>query len=477
MMWNFDRYGESAALISEDGTKTSYRELQDLGEQLACSIGGRCLVFVLCRNTVGSIVGYTSCINHDVVPLLLDAGMDNELLCGLIRRYKPDFIYCPSDMKKSFAGRETALMLDYSLIKTEYSHVYPLFDELALLLTTSGSTGSPKLVRQSRKNLLSNTKAIIEYLGITSSERAITTLPMSYTYGLSIINTHLFAGATVVLTSKTLMQKEFWALLKQTEATSFGGVPYTYEMLHKLRFFRMELPSLRYMTQAGGKLSAELHRQFAEYALQNGKRFIVMYGQTEATARMSYLPHEFALSKYGSMGIAIPGGELSLIDADGGVITAADTVGELAYRGDNVTLGYAESGEDLEHGDERGGMLITGDMAKRDADGFYYIVGRKKRFLKLFGKRVNLDECEQLLKQRFTAETCACAGRDDMLYAFITNQTIAAEAQRFLAEKLNINHAAVTVRVIPNIPVKDTGKTDYQGLASYYETQGTEDKC
>jgi acyl-coenzyme A synthetase/AMP-(fatty) acid ligase len=149
---------------------------------------------------------------------------------------------------------------------------------------------------------------------------------MSYTYGLSIINSHLWAGASIVLTQKTLMQKEFWQQFKDYGATSFGGVPYIYEMLEKLRFFRMDLPALRTMTQAGGKLSPELHRKFAEYAQANGKKFVVMYGQTEATARMSYLPAEKSLEKYGSMGIAIPGGEFSLIDVEGNGIKEPEVV-------------------------------------------------------------------------------------------------------------------------------------------------------
>ena len=196
----------------------------------------------------------------------------------------------------------------------------------------------------------------------------------------------------------SLIDKAFWVLLKTKEATTFGGVPYVYEMLKKLRFPRMDLPNLKILTQAGGKLSRELSEEFATICEQKGIRFLVMYGQAEAAPRMSYLPSEYAISKAGSIGIAIPGGEFWLVDDNGNVIPDSDTVGELIYKGDNVTMGYAASCEDLCKGDENGGVLKTGDMAKQDADGFYYIVGRKKRFLKLFGNRVNLDEVEQLIK-------------------------------------------------------------------------------
>lgn len=469
MMWSFKSFADNTAVITEAGEHLTYAELAAYGDALYRSIGRRCLVFILCRNELGSVAAYTSCLNHGVVPLLLDSSLDRELLRGLITAYKPDYIICPGDMAEGLFGSIAHEFLGWALVKTGYEGAYPLNPELALLLTTSGSTGSPKLVRQSYENIRANTESIVEYLRLDESERAITTLPMSYTYGLSIINTHLWVGASVILTSKTLMQREFWAAFKAHEATSFGGVPYTYEMLNKLRFFRMELPSLRYMTQAGGKLSPELHRQFAEYAENTGRRFIVMYGQTEATARMSWLPAERSLEKYGSMGIAIPGGRFRLIDAEGNEIEKPDTVGELVYEGANVTLGYAACGEDLIKPDERKGVLVTGDMAKRDSDGFYYIVGRKKRFLKLFGKRVNLDECEQLIKAAYPGAVCACAGVDDKLYIFVTDDETERTAAAYMAEKLNINHAGIALIRLDEMPVKDSGKTNYRALEAYYK--------
>ena len=227
----------------------------------------------------------------------------------------------------------------------------------------------------------------------------------------------------------------------------------------------MELPSLKYMTQAGGKLTPELHREFAEYARNNDKQFIVMYGQCEATARMAYLPAEKSLEKYGSMGIAIPDGNLNLIDVNGNVINEPDVVGELVYYGDNVTLGYAECEDDLRKGDERKGRLETGDMAKKDADGYYYIVGRKKRFLKIYGNRVNLDETERMLKTYLELEL-ACGGADDHLVVYLTSDddTIQNKAKRFLAERTGLNPAAFSVKYVVEIPKNEAGKTLYKKL-------------
>lgn len=469
MMWKLNKFKNNTAVITESGQKITYEELDAHCQSLTDKIGRRCLVFNLCRNETASLAGYTGFLNAKIVPLMLKADLDKDLLKRFIITYKPDYLHVPSDTAAAFTdSREIYKNLGYSLIKTPYNNEFELHDELALLLTTSGSTGSPKLVRQSYKNIEANTKSIVKYLNIEETERAITTLPMNYTYGISIINTHLMTGACLILTEKGLMQKEFWQQLKENKATSFGGVPYTYEMLERLRFFRMDLPSLKYLTQAGGKLSPDLHEKFAKWAIENDKKFIVMYGQTEATARMAYLPCEKSLEKYGSMGIAIPGGKFSLIDENGEEITTPETVGELVYEGDNVTLGYAQCGDDLKKGDERGGRLVTGDMAKFDKDGFFYIAGRKKRFLKIYGNRVNLDETERLIKSNFKDIDCACTGIDDKMDIFITNPLYKEIVLKFISAKTGINHNAFTVNIISEIPKNEAGKTLYKELELSY---------
>ncbi len=464
-MWNLDKYRNNIALYLESGERINYAQLSEYCNFLTQNINSRCLVFNLCRNEIGSLVGYVGFLNAKIVPLMLKSDLDSELLNELIKTYKPDYINLPDDIVEKFSDcSEVYKALGYTLIKTPYNHEYPLNDNLALLLTTSGSTGSPKLVRQSYKNIEANTKSIVEYLGVDEKDRSITVLPMNYTYGISILNTHLWAGGSLILTEKGLMQKEFWQQLKDFEATSFDGVPYTYEMLNRLRFERMDLPSLKYITQAGGKLSPELHAKFAKWALEKDKKFFVMYGQTEASPRMGYLPAEKALEKAGSMGIAIPNGKFCIIDVDGNEIKDSDTVGELVYYGENVTLGYAECGKDLVKGDERNGRLETGDMAKFDKDGYFYIVGRKKRFLKIFGNRVNLDETERLLKSRFTNFDSACSGVDDKMTVFITDENAKNEVITFLTDKLKFNSAAFKIVPISLIPRNESGKILYKEL-------------
>jgi acyl-coenzyme A synthetase/AMP-(fatty) acid ligase len=394
---------------------------------------------------------------------MLESTIDSGLLSDLINKYKPEYIWLPESRNDEFKVNQIVYSTSgYSLIRLNHETVFPLYEELGMLLTTSGSTGSPKLVRLSYENMEANARSIIEYLKIDENERPITTLPMSYSFGLSIINSHLIQGATLLLTSRTLMEREFWTFLKDQNATSMSGVPYSYEMLKKLRFFRMNLPALKTLTQAGGKLNNELNQEFSEHSFKIGRRFFVMYGQTEATARMSYLPPEYSLEKLGSMGIAIPGGEFSLIDENGRLIEEAEVVGELVYTGRNVSLGYAECGADLCRGDENMGRLITGDMAKRDIDNFYYIVGRKKRFIKIFGNRVNLDETERMLKA--IVSDCACTGKDDHLIIYVTEKERVKEVGDFIAAKTKINHIAYAVRHISKIPKNSSGKTIYSSL-------------
>lgn len=470
-IFNLEDFDGNAALIDESGTTLSFSELKDETEKIAGTAGNRCLIFVLCENTIGSVVGYVSFINNKIVPVLLNAHMDDSLLKGLLKAYSPSLLWMPENKAKDYASSGMDVIYQsfgYCLLRTNYDKQYPLYDDLCLLLTTSGSTGSPKLVRQSYENVRINAWQIVDYLKLDESERPITTLPMNYTYGLSIINSHLMVGATILLTEKSLMQKEFWNFFRDNRVTSFGGVPYTYEILDKLRFYRMNLPSLRYMTQAGGKLIFELHKKFADYAAANGKRFIVMYGQCEATARMGYLPAYKAVEKCGSMGIAIPGGKFHLVGVNGEDITKPHVTGELVYEGPNVTMGYAECGEDLIKGDERHGVLETGDMAKFDEDGYYYIVGRKKRFLKIYGNRVNLDEIDRMIKGNFDDIDCASAGIDDHMYIFLTDGSKMDAVKEFVVTKTHLNPSAFNVKVIAFIPKNDAGKVLYRELEKYY---------
>ena len=458
-----EKYASNIAVITEQSKQISYKDLLDAADNIGKHLRKRSLVFVVCKNCFESVAGYVGFMRTGAVPVLINDTIDNNLFANLLEAYKPEYIYLPAEKSGLEINCTTAFSYgSYTLLKTDCNIDYTLHDDLALLLSTSGSTGSHKFVRQSYRNICSNAEAIAQYLEIISVDRSITTMPMSYTYKLSIINSHLLQGASIILTEATLMDRRFWETIKDNNATMFGGVPYVYEMLKKLRFGQMDLPSLKYITQAGGRLSRELSVEFADICEQKNIRFYTMYGQTEATARMSYLPWEYARKKAGSIGIAIPGGEFWLEDEKGNVVEKCDTQGELVYKGDNVTLGYAVNCFDLCKGDENGGTLYTGDVAKRDADGFYYIVGRKKRFLKMFGHRVSLDEVEQLV--RAAGNDCVCAGTDDNMKIYVTTLGNKDQLRSYITECTGINQSGLTFVHIEKIPRNESGKVLYSAL-------------
>lgn len=483
----FDHPQETLA-VTDEGDQILYGELKDLSERIGGVVGHR-LAFVLCRNTPGSLLGYLGLLSSGGVPLLLDAGLAPQLLQELMAAYHPAFCLAPEDLPPQTMGlitksgassveevfdpdevnmhaaekaaggsrsaggesagapqREPVMKIrDYVLYRTAAEGKDPaVAPELRLLLTTSGSTGSSKLVRISGDNLDANAESIIEYLQITKTERPITVLPMQYSYGMSIIHTHVMAGAPIILTGYTLMEKGFWDRVRQEKVTSLCGVPYTFEMYRRLGLMQMDLPALRYITQAGGRLPEKRHMEYARWCAEQGIRFYVMYGQTEASPRMGWLPPRMAIEKCGSMGIAIPGGRIDLIDENGMVIPEAGSceetgrapapaanpagenaenilspVGELVYTGPNVAMGYALCAADLAKGDEFHGVLHTGDMARRDQDGYFYIVGRRSRFIKMAGKRIGLDQVERILRAAFPDLDLACAGKDDDLHVYI----------------------------------------------------------
>ena len=456
-------YRNNIAMVTKDGTHFSYKEILSTIDVISENIENRSLVFCLAQNSPGSLAGYLAFVQNKIVPLMLNSDLDSELLDNLITTYKPEYLWAPKKDKYLINNGKVVLnILDYSLIKLPFNKENLLHDDLGLLLTTSGSTGSPKLVKLTYENIFSNAESIAKYLSIDENERPVTSLPMHYSFGLSIINSHMIKGATILLTNSSLLEREFWSFLKTYKATSLSGIPYSFEILKKLRFFKMNLPYLKTITQAGGKLNDDLNLEFSEFCKNKGKCFFVMYGQTEATARMSYLPHEYSITKLGSMGITIPDGEFSLIDDNGNIIDEHEKEGELVYRGKNVSMGYAVSRADLAKGDENKGVLATGDIAKRDRDGYYYIVGRKKRFIKLFGNRVNLDETERLIKN--VISDCACSGQDDEMVIYITDKSKLKKINRYIAEKTRINHRAFIVKYIPEIPKNSSGKTIYSKL-------------
>lgn len=469
-MFEFSQYIDRIACISSTGRQVTYGELEDLAGKICEAIEPHRLVFCMCSNTVGSIAGYVACLKNEDAVLLLDAGMSRESFDELVRVYRPAYIWAPKKttgpasiwVPNKMTGLTMTELEEYVLWKTEYDDT-PVAENLAVLLATSGSTGSPKVVRLTKVNLRSNAFSIIEYLHITSDERPILGLPMNYAFGLSIVNSHLMTGATLLLTERPIISTEFVQFAIENGFTSYSGVPFAFETIRKLSLWKQRMPSLRTLTMAGGMPSKELVRFFDETLQPLGKKLYVMYGQAEATARIAYLEPEFIKTKAGSIGKAIPGGEISLEGEDGEVITSPYVVGELVYKGKNVCLGYAEKAEDLLKGDENQGVIHTGDMGYRDSEGFYFITGRKGRFVKLFGSRLSLDHLEDILHP--VLADCACVGDDRHITIYTTdNSDNWNDVIDGLSLRTKVPRKAFSVCHIDKIPRSRNGKVQYTNL-------------
>lgn len=430
--------GANPALIAEGRTIT-YTDLDGLVTAFADALGSDPrLVALAVDTTIDTVVAYLAALRGRH-PVILVAGGDRHAVDSVVTTYDPD-----------------AVIVDGELTQRRSGSRYELHPELALLLSTSGSTGTPKLVRLSRDNLAANAAAIAEYLGLSSADRAITTLPLQYCYGLSVLNSHLHVGASIVLTSTSVVDTCFWDLFDSTRPTGLAGVPHTFDLLDRVGFHDMRLRSLRYLTQAGGRMRPETVRRYAELGAAQGWDIYVMYGQTEATARMAYLPPHLAADHPGAVGIPIPGGSLTLDESDG------DGIGELVYRGPNVMLGYAHSPADLAAG-RTVSELRTGDLARRTPEGLIEIVGRRNRVIKPFGIRVDLDDLERVLES--AGVTAWCAGDDDTLNVAVTSADAVEAARAWITERIGLPPSRLHIAVAdpPRLP---SGKVDYSAIPS-----------
>lgn len=465
MILNLEKWQEEAvAAIDSQGERLTYGELRGFAAKAAQLMPSRSLLFMLVENNVGGIAWTIGNICTGNVPLILNAHMDEGLYESLYELYRPPYVCVPTGMSDRYPYETVAEFYGYTLMKTG-CEACPMHDELSHLLPTSGSTGSPKLVRHKYDNIEAAALNISTFFELTEVDRPLMVLPLYYTMGLSMVFSHLYVGATVLITNLSMTDRRFWAFMKEKHATSFTGVPYSYEILNLMRFFRMDLPDLTLLTQGGGKMPRELNLKFAEWCRNTGRRWIATYGQSECTARMAWLPSKWAVEKAGSIGVAVPNGELSLIDSEGNPITTPDVEGEMCYRGRNVTMGYARSREDLLLGDERNGFIRTGDLAYFDEDGCYYIVGRMGRFLKLYGMRVGLDECENIIRSKFSGIECACTGTDDKMLVYLTDESYKDKVKDELVARLKLVASSIEVHIINEIPKNDTGKILYTRLA------------
>lgn len=419
------------------------------------------MVLAAMPTTVTAVLRFLAALRVGRPIALVDPRIDGERLADLADRFCPAVLFGDAESLPGYRPGPDQRLGDYQR-RTGDPGPAP-HPDLALLLATSGSTGSPKLVRLSRAAVLANAAAIGAALEIDGDEVAPTSLPLHYTFGLSVLTSHLHAGATVVVEENAFTTRDFWSNVDRHHVTSLAAVPYQYEMLRRLRFDPARYPRLRTLTQAGGRLNPDLVEDFHRRMAAVGGRFFVMYGQTEATARMAVLPADRLPAKLGSVGVPVRGGEITVSPGDGPETTEPGRTGEIVYRGANVMMGYAETAADLARGDDLGGVLRTGDLGRLDDEGFLYITGRIKRIAKIFGVRVNLDDVERSLARH--GPVAAVAGPDRLvLVAEGADDDRLARIRAEAAEELGTHSSGILVRSVDALPLTTTGKPDYRAL-------------
>ena len=456
---NIQPKNKKIAIITNNNEKISYNNLFNLIDQFSLSIKKeRQLILLLCKNNLETVTGYLSFIKNNNIVLLVDERINEILLKKLTSTYKPDYIFLPKDKKindKNF--RLYKKLYDYILLKNKHSVKKNINDNLMALVSTSGSTGSPKLVRLSYQNFSSNILSVNKSLPINKNDITITTLPMSYVYGLSIINSHFYEGCTINLNEKSFVDADFWRKMEKNKINSFGGVPYNYQIIDRLNLEKFDLSNLRYSTLAGGKLNNQILSRIIKKYKKLKLQLISMYGASEATARMSYLSWNKAKKKIGSIGKPIEGGKFFIKDAKGKIITKANKEGELVYKGKNVCMGYAEKKEDLNLPDINQGLLNTGDIGFKDKDGFYFVIGRKDRIIKIFGNRVNLNDIDDL-SYKYGYETISANLMENKITVYVKK----SRDINILKEKLNlitnIHISAFQFKEVDELPINLNNK-------------------
>jgi acyl-CoA synthetase (AMP-forming)/AMP-acid ligase II len=448
------RYGQLAGW-----TDPWTRALDSPRKALVVCFAGRSLATVRCWLAVLRL-------GHAVA--MLDPGMSPPARDRFLAAYQPDVIaWCPDDGRAPpahpLAGYRAvddpvpgaAL---WRRIDPPPGEPHP---DLALVLSTSGSTGNPKAVRLSYGNVAAHSASVAASLDVTPADRAVTSLPLHYGYGLSVVGSHLIAGGSAVVIPDRPTGLAFWRRFAATGCTGFPGVAPTFELISRMLHDLDKVTGLRVMTCSGSRLRTELVLRLADWMDRRGGRLYMMYGQTESTSRMTCLHPQHLPERLGSVGTAIPGGSVSI--ANGVEHLPDGRSGEIIYRGPNVMMGYAEGRADLASGDTTGDVLHTGDLGYLDG-GFLYLTGRRRRIAKVLGLRISLDDVERLFED---AGTVAAVDGGDRLVLFTDGSTDRLDHARIpVAAGLGIPASLLTVHRIPALPRTPNGKLDYGSLAA-----------
>ena len=461
----------SPAVYLEDRSVLTYGELAgSVGEfERALRCDGKALVLCAGDRDLPTLLAYLAALRLGHAVAFLPASEE------ILSAYQPEFVVPAPGSGAGLAGLGYGPAAEpvsgVTIFRRENSQpAGDIYADTALLLATSGSTGSPKAVRLSYSGLAANTAAVICALGITAAERAPTTLPITHAYGLSVLNTHLAAGAGVVLGGRAPLSLAAWDHLVRSGATSFAAVPTTYAAFGPAHVSLLGRSRIRTMTQSGARLGEDLTMRLVRMMEQRDGRFFVMYGQTEATSRIARLDPGDLPGRLGSVGTAVPGGTITIRPGPGPVhARAVPGEGAVCYRGPGVMLGYAAGRADLGRGAEVD-VLDTGDLGYL-REGYLYLTGRTKRIVKVLGVRTSLDDLERLVERAGHPAAVIC-GTDDVVHLLGAGDAVVHEQQRRqLVESLGVPSRHVVFRPVDCLPRTAGGKVDYRALAAVIDAE------
>jgi len=458
------KYKKKIAIYLNKNNSITYSEAFKLSDSFLKYIKKRELIILIAENNIETLIGYIALMRSDSAIMIIDPTIKREDFKEILEKFSPSYIYCSKQLGKIILNSNFSLIFSYqnfNLLKNTKNKKYKIHNDIKILLSTSGSLGEPKFVKLSSRNLECNTKSIITYLNLRSFDRTITTMPMSYSYGLSIINTHLFSGASIVLNNNSLISRKFWDLYKDSRPSNINGVSFFYDILLKVGFNRILNPNLNFMTQAGGKLDEKIFKKILRHSIKNNIDFFLMYGQTEASPRISFhkLKKDNLNFKLAPIGQAIPGGKILLKNEKNITIHKKNIEGEVCFKGPNIFKGYSKNYKDL--GKTKSlKELKTGDIAYRDKNNILFITGRKARFIKSFGYRINLDFVEEKFANK--GFKVACVGIKDKIYIF--------SKKKFLKinQIINLPKNSFEIINLKKFPLNNNDKISYNELKKKY---------
>tara|TARA_B110000027_G_scaffold111542_1_gene119830 strand:+ start:5685 stop:7040 length:1356 start_codon:yes stop_codon:yes gene_type:complete len=415
------------------------------------------LVLFYCSNDFIDINILINILKLNCTLILQNNTTDISSKVSIESQFSPDFIIDGNrKVIKKYKAELTNKGFNYFKIDSLLEKNTLIDKNIKLLLSTSGSTGVAKYVKLSKENIVSNAISITKYLPVVKNDNLPLMLPVSYSYGFSLLTTHLLVGASIYCSCPEIMSKNFFEYIDKHNYNSLHGVPFTYEFFYKMRIENFNLSSIKYITQAGGKLNENLTRYFLDLSVKKGFNFFKMYGQTEATARIAFIPPDKLASKINSIGIPIPDGELDIEN------------GELIYYGKNVYLGYAKNRDEL-FNSNKSYKLYTGDKGYKDEDGYFYLTGRKKNFMKLNGERIDLDGINLFLENEFDKVIFLIVNSNDkkLVVFYKSDQDLNSEIKSSLKTK-NIRPQQLKIFNVPEFLININGKTDKNQMIKNY---------